>query len=130
MINFDCMFFSNNCRVILSAFSLFLIAEIRHFRFTMVYRNNVIIKIRSINSFHIQNSVQNLPSRPSLNVMKVCRKNCNKSQITKILHNKLIRKFKSLEQILDRRDVSFFIINRKKPKIKSDFCLIFCFLKF
>ena len=104
------MFFSNELHVILSVFSLFFIALIRHFRLVKMYQSNIMMKIRSINSFHIQNNVQNFPSRPSLNVTKVCKKNCNKSQITKILHNKLIRKFRGFEQILDRRDVSFFMI--------------------
>ena len=114
IMNFDSMFLSNNFQVILSVFSLFFIAVTHHFRLAETYRNMITIKSSIINSFHIQNRVQNLPFRPSLNVMKVCKKNCNKSQITNILHNKLIRNFKSLEQILDRRDVSFFMIWQKK----------------
>ena len=85
------MFFSSNFRDILSVFSLFLTILIRHFRFIKTYRTNITTNINSINSFHIRNNVQNFPSRHSLNVIKVCRKNCNKSQITKILHNKLIQ---------------------------------------
>lgn len=110
MINFDCVFFSNKFRVILSVFSLFFIALIRHCRFVKIYRSSITMNKSNINSFHIQNSVQNFPSRPSLKVTKVCKKNCNRSQITKILHNKLVRNLKSLEQILDHRDVSFFMI--------------------
>ncbi len=83
---------------------------IRHFKFAKMYRSIIITKIRSINSFHIQNNVQNLPSRPSSKVTKVCKKNCNKSQITNILHNKLIQDLNDFEQILDRREVSFFMI--------------------
>ena len=108
--NFDWMFFSKSCRVILSVFSLFFIVLIHHFRLAKIYRSRITINANNMNSFHIRNSVQNFPSRPSLNVIKVCKKNCNKSQITKILHNKLIRKFRGLLQILDRRDVSFFMI--------------------
>ncbi len=83
---------------------------IHHLRLVKIYRNSIITKIKSINSFHIRNIVQNFPSRPSLNVTKVCKKNCNKSQITNILHNKLIQDLNDFEQILDRRDVSFFMI--------------------
>jgi len=108
--NFDWMFFSKSCRVILSVFSLFFIVLIHHFRLAKMYRSRITINANNMNSFHIQNNVQNFPSRPSLNVTKVCKKNCNKSQITKILHNKLIRKFRGFEQILDHRDISFFMI--------------------
>ena len=104
------MFFSNNFRVTLSVFSLFFTDLIRHFRFAKMYRNRTATKRRSINSFHIRNSVQNFPSRSSLKVTKVCKKNCNKSQITNILHSKINRNLRGFEQILDRRDVSFFII--------------------
>ena len=42
------------------------------------------------------------------------RVHCKETIISKsekeVLHNKLIRNFKSLEQILDHRDVSFFMI--------------------
>ena len=110
IMNFDWIFFNSNCRVILSVFSLFFIALIHHFRLVKIYRNKIIINVNNMNSFHIRNSVQNLPSRPSLNVTNVCKKNCNSSQITKILHKKLIRKFRGLEQILDHRDVSFFMM--------------------
>ena len=113
-INFDWIFFINNFRVTLSVFSLFFTALIRHFRFAKMYRSSITMNINNMNSFHIQNNVQNLPSRPSLNVTKVCRKNCSKSQITKILHNRLIRKLIGLEQILDRRNVSFFMMSKKK----------------
>ncbi len=114
IMNFDSMFLSNNFQVILSVFSLFFMALIRHFKFVKMYRSSITININNINSFHIQNNVRNLPSRPSLNVTNVCKKNCNKSQITKILHNRLIRKLIGLEQILDRRDVSFFMMSKKK----------------
>ena len=117
IINFDSMFLSNNFHVTLSVFSLFFTALIRHFLLAKIYRNRITTKIRSINSFHIQTKVQNPPSRPSWNVTKVCKKNCNKSQITKILHSKLTRNLKSLEQTLDHRDVSFFMmISKKKTK--------------
>ena len=65
---------------------------------------------RRINSFHIQNNVQNVPSRPSLNVTNVCKKNCNKSHITNILHNKTSRSFNDLERIDHRREESFSIL--------------------
>ena len=104
------MSFNSKFRDILSVFSLFFMALIRHFRLDKIYRNRIITKISSINSFHIQNKVQIFPSRPSLNVTKVCKKNCNKSPITNILHNKTIRNLRGLEQILDHRDVSFFMI--------------------
>jgi len=114
IINFDWIFFSNNFRVILSVFSLFFMVLIRHFILSDTYRSRITINNNSINSFHIQNSVQNLPSRPSSKVTKVCKKNCNKSQITNILHNNIIRYLKGFEQILDHRDVSFFIFIEKK----------------
>jgi len=104
------MFFSSKFQVILSVFSLFFTALIRHFKLVKTYRISVMTNINNMNSFHIQTKVQNFPSRPSLNVTKVCKKNCSKSQITKILHNKPIRKFSGFEQILDHRDVSFFIV--------------------
>lgn len=122
MTNFDWIFFSNNFRDILSVFSLFFTALIHHFKFDRIYRSNITININKMNSFHIRNSVQNFPSRHSLNVTKVWRKNCNRSQITKILHNSEIQKFKDLEQILDHRDVSFFMFIKKIPKRR---CLIF-----
>ena len=112
--NFDSIFLSNNFRVTLSVFSLFFMAFIHHFRLAKIYRIRIIMNNKSINSFHIQNNVQNFPSRHSLNVTKVCKKNCNKSQITNILHNKMIRNLRDLEQILDHRDVSFFILMEKK----------------
>ena len=101
---------SNNFHVILSEFSLFFTVLIRHFKFANIYRIRVVTKIRRMNSFHIRTNVQNFPSRPSLKVTKVCKKNCNRSQITNILHNKISRNFSGFEQILDRRDVIFFII--------------------
>ena len=114
IINFDLIFLSNNFHVTLLVFSLFFIDLHRDFKLEKTYRNNITIKIRSINSFHIQNNVRNFPSRPSLKVTKVCRKNCSKSQITNILHNKTIRKFRGFEQTLDHRDVSFFMRFKKK----------------
>jgi hypothetical protein len=110
IINLDSTFFSNNFQVILSVLSLFFTALIRCFRFVKIYRNRITTKRSSINSFHIRSSVQNLPFRPSLKVTKVCKKNCNKSQITNILHSKINRNLRCFEQILDHRDVSFFII--------------------
>ena len=113
-INLDSVFFNSIFQVILSVCSLFFIALIRHLKFVKTYRSNIITKVRSINSFHIRNSVRNWPSRPNLKVTKVCKKNCNKSHITNILHNKPTRNLKSLEQILDHRDVNLFIIKQKK----------------
>ena len=84
-------------------------ALIRHFKLFKMYRSRIIMNNKSINSFHIRNNVQNVPSRPSWNVTKVCKKNCNRSQITNILHSKVIRNLSGLEQILDHRDVSFFM---------------------
>ena len=95
--NFDSTFLSNNFRVTLSVFSLFFTAFIRHFRLAKIYRSRIAMNNNSINSFHIQNNVQNFPSRPSWNVTKVCKKNCNKSQITNILHNKTTRNLKGFE---------------------------------
>lgn len=96
--------------MIFSTCSLFFIALVHFLMFAKKYRINITTNNSRINSFHIQNKVQNFPSRHNLKVTNVCRKNCNKSQITNILHNKIIRKFIGLEQILDHRDVSFFMI--------------------
>ena len=104
------MFFNNNFHVTLSVFSLFFTALIHHFILAKVYRNNITTNSARINSFHIRNNVQNVPSRHNWKVTKVCKKNCNKSQITNILHSKTIQKLIGLEQILDHRDVSFFMI--------------------
>ena len=112
-MNFDCIFFNNSGRVIFSTFSLFFIALDHFLIFDRKHRINIIINTSSINSFHIQNNVQNVPSRHNLNVTKVCRKNCNRSQITNILHSNDIRKLIGLEQILDHRDAIFFIIIEK-----------------
>jgi hypothetical protein len=108
--NFDWVFFSNNFHVILSVFSLFFMALIRHLILANIYRNNITTNSARINSFHIRNNVQNVPSRHNWKVTKVCKKNCNKSQITNILHSKIIQNLRGLEQILDHRDVSFFMI--------------------
>ena len=91
-------------------------ALVHHFRLDKMYRSSITTNISNINSFHIRNKVQNFPSHHNLNVTKVCKKNCNKSQITKILHSKLTRNLKSLEQTLDHRDVSFFMSIEKRPK--------------
>ena len=129
IINFDWIFFNNNFREILSVFSLFFSAFIRHFKFIETYRIIDTKKINNINSFHIQKIVQNFPSRPSLNVTKVWRKNCNNSQITNILHNKTNRCLSDFERIDNRRDENFFITVKKRPKrILIYFILIFCFL--
>ena len=112
--NFDSVFFNNNFQVILSVFSLFFMALIRHFKLLKMYRSRIIMNNKSINSFHIRNNVQNVPSRPSWNVTKVCKKNCNRSQIMNILHNNITQNLKGFEQILDHRDVSFFIFIEKK----------------
>ena len=85
-------------------------ALIRHFKLLKMYRSRIMMNNRSINSFHIRNSVQNLPSRHSLKVTKVCKKNCNRSQIMNILHNNITQNLRGLEQMLDHRDVSFFMI--------------------
>ena len=61
--NFDGVFFINNFHVILSEFSLFFIVFIHHFRLAKTYRSNIITNSAKINSFHIRNRVQNLPSR-------------------------------------------------------------------
>lgn len=123
--NFDSMFFSSNCHVILSVFSLFFIALIHHFKLYSIYRNNITTNIKSINSFHIQKNVRNLPSRHNLNVTNVCKKNCNSNHITNILHNRAIRNFKGFEQILDHRDISFFMSSEKMPKRR---CLILFYI--
>lgn len=112
--NFDSILFNNIFQVILLLFSLFFIALIRHLKLFRVYRSRIMMNNRSINSFHIRNSVQNLPSRHSLKVTKVCKKNCNRSQITNILHNSITQNLRGFEQILDHRDVSFFIFIEKK----------------
>ena len=109
IINLDSIFFNNSFRVILSVFSLFFIDFIRHFKLANIYRSNIITKSIIINSFHIRNSVQNFQSRPNLKVINVCKKNCSISQITNISHSNFIRKFIGFEQILDHRDVSFFM---------------------
>ena len=101
--NFHLIFLSNNLHVILSVFSLFFIELSHTFRFASMYRSNITANIANINSFHIQKNVQNLPSRHNWKVTKVCKKNCNKSQITKILHNKMIRNLSGFAQILDHR---------------------------
>jgi hypothetical protein len=87
---------------------------LRHFKLLKMYRSRIIMNNKSINSFHIRNNVQNVPSRPSWNVTKVCKKNCNRSQIMNILHNNITQNLKGFEQILDHRDVSFFIFIEKK----------------
>ena len=110
------MFFSNNFRVISFVCSLFFMAFVRDFKFDKTYRNNTIMNINSMNSFHIRNSVQNFPSRPNLNVIKVCRKNCNNSQITKILQNKTNRHFVDFERMDDHREDSFSIVIKKRRK--------------
>lgn len=110
IMNFDLIFFSSNFQVISFVCSLFFIALVHHFKFESTYRMRVIAKISKINSFHIQNIVQNLPSHHSLNVTNVCKKNCNKSHITKILHNKISRCLSVIERIFSRHDESFFII--------------------
>ena len=124
IINFHLIFFNIRDQVTFFVFSLFFICLIHFFILTEIYRIMDMINIKRINSFHIQNKVQNVPSRPSLNVTNVCKKNCNNSQITNILHSKINRRFSDLEQILDHRDVSFFIIVEKRPKRR---CLIFYF---
>ena len=107
-------FFKNeDFREIFSTCSLFFMDLIRDFRLDNIYRNNITTKTNRTNSFHIHNRVQNFQSRHSLNVTKVWMKNCNKSQITNILHSKTIRKFIGFEQILSHRDASFFMITEK-----------------
>ena len=108
-------------------FSLFFIDFIRCLKLAEIYRIIDTKNISNINSFHIRNSVRNFPSRPSLNVINVCKKNCNKSQITNILHNKINRSLSDFERIDHRRVESFFIIIRKRPKRIQIFCLIFYF---
>ena len=87
IINFGLKFLINRDREILSAFSLFFIADIQCFRFVKIYMMRIAMKTNNIISFQIQTKVRNFPFRPSLNVMNVCKKNCNRSHITKILHN-------------------------------------------
>ena len=91
IMNSDFMFFRMIFREICSKFSLFFVLFIHSFVCDSIYRNRIITKINSINSFHIRNSVQNFPSRQSLKVMKVCKKNWSNSPITNILHSKAIR---------------------------------------
>lgn len=108
------MFFNNNSRLILLVFSLFFMPLIHHFKLSDTYRSRITMNNKSINSFHIQKNVQNLPFRHNWKVTKVCKKNCNRSQITNILHNNITQNLKGFEQILDHRDVSFFIFIEKK----------------
>ena len=110
IMNLDFEFFINNDCVIFSVFSLFFMILIQVFAFAKKYRINITANISSINSFHIRNKVQNFPFRHSLNVTKVCKKNCSSNPITKILHSKIIRKFIGFEHRLDHRDVSFFMM--------------------
>jgi len=69
--NFDWVFFTNNFHVILSVFSLFFTALIHHFMLAKMYRNNIMTNSARINSFHIRNNVQNVPSRHNWKVTKV-----------------------------------------------------------
>ncbi len=110
IMNSDLIFLNNNDRVILSTFSLFFNFSIRHLRFAKTYHSIITPKINSINSFHIRINVQIFQFRQSLNVTKVCKKNCSKSQITNILHIKTIQNLKGFEQILDNRNEIFFMI--------------------
>jgi len=110
IINFDWIFFNSKFRVILFVFSLFLIDFIRHFKFVRMYRSTAITKNNRMNSFHIRNNVQNFQSRHNLNVMNVCKKNCNNNQITNILQSKIIRLFSDFERILHNRDVILFML--------------------
>ena len=71
MMNFHLIFFSIIDRFTFFVFSLFFIALIRFFIFAEMYRMIDTRNINRMNSFHIQNNVQNVPSRPSLNVTKV-----------------------------------------------------------
>jgi hypothetical protein len=91
IINSDFIFFRIIFREICSICSLFFIIVIHSFRWDNVYRSRIITKTNSINSFHIRNNVQNFPSRQSLNVTKVCKKNWRRSPIINILHNRAIR---------------------------------------
>ena len=90
-INSDFTFFRIVFREICSKFSLFFILFIHSFVCDNMYRNRTITNIRSINSFRIQNNVQNFQSRQSLYVMNVCKKNWSNNPITNILHSKAIR---------------------------------------
>ena len=90
-INFDWMFLSNKDRVMFSVCSLFFTDLIHFLILANMYRSNITTNISNINSFHIHINVRNFPSRHNLKVTRVCRKNCNKSQITKILHSRAIR---------------------------------------
>ena len=114
IMNFDLIFFNNTFQVISFVCSLFFIDLVHHFKFVSIYRRSTTTNINNINSFHIQKSVQNLPSQPSLNVTNVCRKNCNINHITKILHNKRIRSFKDFELMFCHREESFFIMQYEK----------------
>lgn len=114
IMNFDLIFFNNTFQVISFVCSLFFIALVHHFKFVSIYRRSTTTNINNINSFHIQKIVQNFQFRPSSNVTKVCKKNCNNSHITNILHNKTNHSFKDLEQMDDRRLESFFIIRYEK----------------
>ena len=52
------------------------------FSFSILFAKNRITNIVRAtikNSFHIQIKVQSVPSRPSLNVTNVCKKNCSNS---------------------------------------------------
>ena len=90
-MNSDFTLFRIIFREICSEFSLFFILFVHSFICDNTYRNKITTKTNNINSFHIRNSVQNFPSRQSLNVMKVCKKNWSNSPITNILHSKAIR---------------------------------------
>ncbi len=131
-MNFHFMFLNISFRVTFSHCSLFFICLIRVFRWAKKYRKIVTLNISNMNSFHIQKIVQNLQSRPSLNVTNVCKKNCNKSQITKILQSKSNRCLEVIEQTLDRKVESFFIIIKKRHKkvilifLFFYFCRLFC----
>ena len=89
---------------------------VHHFRFDRIYRKSATTNISNMNSFHIQNSVQNFQSRPSWKVTNVCRKNCSNNQITKILHNKTNRHLVDFERIDDHREESFSITVKKRLK--------------
>ena len=65
IINFDWIFFNNNFRVISFVCSLFFMALVHHFKFDNTYRRSIITNINNMNSFHIQNSVQNVQFRPN-----------------------------------------------------------------
>ncbi len=110
--------------------SLFFMALVHHLKFDRMYRRSIITNINNMNSFHIQNSVQNFQSRPNWNVINVCRKNCSNSQIIKILHNKTNRHLVDFERMDDHREESFSIVVKKRLKRIFDFILIFIFLSF